>query len=1240
MKTRQLIESDVTLTFDSDLWEIESTAPARQAPHIGGGLTGAIVPSDQADALDTDTSWLLERLQAQPDVISRRLPGLTRKPGTTTRALDRTVAPEVVVELADNESAALLIECEGVFGWQFPDETIPLPNTSPSLTRKLGDMAIRQAKFIVTPPGESAATTMQQRSILSDWVIGRVKAIVLKFAAHKAAGAIVERLERDKRTGPVVLSSIDDPSSWQKPSDFSALPLDPTSSRVLLFVHGTFSSIVGGFGELCETPWGQALLAAARDQYDAVIGYDHRTLSVDPLANAHGLYEALCTLNAPTPPTIDIVCHSRGGLVTRALVEKILPTAMWRPHIGRVVFAAAANAGTELARPGNWHALIDLMTNLALAGRRALAWVGAPHAGIVAGELVDSIGDFVRYLVDAAVAENQVPGLAAMDPDGEFVRGINLAEPGAPRPVECRYYAIESNFQPVMFDGDRHEPKEFPRRLALMLANGFIDTLMKKVGNDLVVHVESMGSIDEVVGDYIQAVCNYGTNPLVYHTNYFVQPKTVDSLAEWLGLAPPGAVDAVGEAMLDANIVTVDAAEPVGDALRAAKERSATYIVIQRPDPRGRGILHYAPTSDEVASETAHHAHDPRTPIGKVLDLHEWKQSNIVHRHAVGHPAQRLESLAAVTSTPPFTRRSVVFDGERLIGVAPAPGEIAAIEMLARAAMPSQRQTRGRPRSTSTNQSEVLTGTLEPPRAVSVVCHARAEMPPQLAVGSMATVTVTLSSDELEPPTSLTISGQAKLVDNRPVVIEVIPKLGFELQSAKIEDSRIEFPHPPATGKPWIVDVNVVATDKGVGEVWAIVRQGPVRAITLILRPQIVEAGTNDRAAALVNSGLIGAVEDLPDVATLEIWQQKNGDETRFRYHVDIPGVVFNRFESPKITGDIMKWVESLYKGIEGAWLGSAGNRDIFHDSLKAKGTELLKQLFPSPLKDLLWRLHSDGKLRSMLVRSDEPFVPWEMAYLDDPKSAGDPKGCFFGELGLCRWLYGAVPVTRIRMRRTRLRYVIPHYPEARYRLAAAETIEEPMLVGMQLKRIEPHYPQVKAALAAGGFDLLHFAGHGGAETGNIGDAIILLEGSYQSIEGTQRYVTEPLSVDAVRSNARLRNDDGHRPLVVLNACQAGRIGFSLTSIGGFAPAFLGAREGEGNAIGEAGAFVSSLWSVGDAPASNFAKAFYQAANVPGGTTIGQAAIAAREAARLAGDATWLAYVIYAHPNCHIEFLP
>jgi CHAT domain-containing protein len=92
--------------------------------------------------------------------------------------------------------------------------------------------------------------------------------------------------------------------------------------------------------------------------------------------------------------------------------------------------------------------------------------------------------------------------------------------------------------------------------------------------------------------------------------------------------------------------------------------------------------------------------------------------------------------------------------------------------------------------------------------------------------------------------------------------------------------------------------------------------------------------------------------------------------------------------------------------------------------------------------------------------------------------------------------------------------------------------------------------------------------------------------------------------------------------VVTLNACQVGRAGYKLTSIGGFARAFLSKG---------AGLFISSMWSVGDGTARTFTETLYR--GLLDGKKLSEATIAAREASRKAGEATWLAYTVYGHPD-------
>jgi CHAT domain-containing protein len=170
---------------------------------------------------------------------------------------------------------------------------------------------------------------------------------------------------------------------------------------------------------------------------------------------------------------------------------------------------------------------------------------------------------------------------------------------------------------------------------------------------------------------------------------------------------------------------------------------------------------------------------------------------------------------------------------------------------------------------------------------------------------------------------------------------------------------------------------------------------------------------------------------------------------------------------------------------------------------------------------------------------------------------------------------------------------------------------------------IDPQPTPVRNVLETGSFDLLHFAGHGLAEQGNIANAKLMLQGRVEN----GKYVQSYLSATTVEQYSNLSSSN--RPMVVLNACEAGRKGYTLTGVGGFAQAFL---------KGGAGVFVGTLWSVGDRPARMFTETFYE--GLMAGLTLAEATIRAREASQQSGDATWLAYVVYGHPYLKVKCQP
>ena len=293
--------------------------------------------------------------------------------------------------------------------------------------------------------------------------------------------------------------------------------------KVLLLIHGTFSNSESIVGEgLQSRPLGRELLQDAEKRYDLVLAYDHPTLSVSPMLNAFDL----AALLRPAPAQIDIVCHSRGGLVARWFCEALAEAATRR----RVVFVGAPLAGTSLAAAPSLKNALDLLTNIADALRSAGDLVGANALFTAAAGLLRVVGSVTgavlhTALLDAAIA--LVPGLDAMSRIGNNQELSRLRQNTGSSDFhsgQIRYFAIQSNFEPQAIGWN------FLRLFSQPMAR-LGDLAADRIfagPNDLVVDTASMAEVAD--GRPITLAHDFKTNDRVHHVNYFVQPETVRAI--------------------------------------------------------------------------------------------------------------------------------------------------------------------------------------------------------------------------------------------------------------------------------------------------------------------------------------------------------------------------------------------------------------------------------------------------------------------------------------------------------------------------------------------------------------------------------------------------------------------------------------------------------------------------------------------------------------------------------------
>jgi pimeloyl-ACP methyl ester carboxylesterase len=298
----------------------------------------------------------------------------------------------------------------------------------------------------------------------------------------------------------------------------------PFSGRTLVFVHGTFSSSANMLREFAATPRGRKFLGGAMmgpAKYDNVVFFDHATLSISPVINALELGRAL----AGSTGQIDVIAHSRGGLVVRWWLEAFgnsLRLTNAKPV--RAVLAGAPLYGTSLAAPDKLQTALSLISNVGTFASAMITVTGWTNPFIwVGGKLVEVVvsvtGALARTpLIDGLVA--LVPGLSgqAMVSNNQEINRLRLG----PCAVDPCYFAIQSNFE-TKDPGWRFWRNFRKDRLGDLAADAVFPGK-----NDLVVDTASMTNFGVPKLKLAGETCDYRTSDTVWHCNYFQQDRTID----------------------------------------------------------------------------------------------------------------------------------------------------------------------------------------------------------------------------------------------------------------------------------------------------------------------------------------------------------------------------------------------------------------------------------------------------------------------------------------------------------------------------------------------------------------------------------------------------------------------------------------------------------------------------------------------------------------------------------------
>ena len=519
--------------------------------------------------------------------------------------------------------------------------------------------------------------------------------------------------------------------------------------------------------------------------------------------------------------------------------------------------------------------------------------------------------------------------------------------------------------------------------------------------------------------------------------------------------------------------------------------------------------------------------------------------------------------------------------------------------------------------------------------ATPVPAFVDAEVPRRLVAGVEFDAVVRLSREDLVPSAGTARQkATARFDPSRDI------EVGIQLRGLALADGTqpvVTTTLPAAPDETRRLLFRLRPEEPGRGHITVTFTQPPVVAplavlalSTPILPPDAGPGDPDPGDPRVVAASVAAPPRSIADLPTLVIDESITGGASDLLITAKVGGTVV---KNSVHLADKAEYIEGIYADlsrIRSEYLEAApGDPDDAADTVRREvrslGARIARELLGDEVNRLLWnRRRRISHL--VLQTSGELDIPWEVVHLVPVGTQRPDKDRFFlGDLGLTRWMYGTLRPTVIPVDASRVVAIAPDYVNPQYELPRAR--EEVQTLGELLAR-SPRSAvdalELRQAIADG-FDLLHFAGHGRwRDADPLGQEIAFAAFSEDHDDDSASYRDS----DARRDLPELDGPPAgaSAPFVFLSACDVGRLRSGATGLGGFAEVFL---------RGGAGVFIGCSWAVRDDVTSAFVRTFYQML-LGDHTTVGEAVLAARHAAREAGDLTSLAFTVFADPRAKL----
>jgi hypothetical protein len=478
--------------------------------------------------------------------------------------------------------------------------------------------------------------------------------------------------------------------------------------------------------------------------------------------------------------------------------------------------------------------------------------------------------------------------------------------------------------------------------------------------------------------------------------------------------------------------------------------------------------------------------------------------------------------------------------------------------------------------------------------------------------------------------------------------------------------------------------------------------QGGRPAGSVDLAPDVVQeidpGATSARSARPVGASsvtlLTGKIPSPPDLVIKVFEQRLAGHPGRLQFVLsstqralcDLP-VFDGDLGTLDLRTDVAGWVDDQLRTAGELARHPEVSTEEVQRSLTRVGSNLYQQLLPPALQNLCWTLERRG-VKTMMILSDEPYIPWELIkpFQLNPATGGIVEEYpFWGEaFAVTHWLRGRPPAPRLSIRRVVAVGAGSPWSNSQGEQASgtgksaplscvessAEGVRDMTLTNdASSGASEPHSSEAVLGSAAAE-ETPSCALHSETALGtlesvkeelelirsleSLGSTVVRLPAKRKALQDTFErgdFDLLHLASHSTFGGARAGDasavllEDGEftaaqlsplmagplrraQPLVFFNACHSGRLGLCPTRLGSWGSRFV--------ELG-CGGFVGALWPVTDRAAVAFARSFYEL--IAQRRPIGEAVRLSRHRVRqlFPNDPTWLSYRCFADPMARVR---